>query len=115
MNPLTIVAVVVAAATLIGVWRIRRRCLALYEDTEVPRRQLNLLARRRDDLTARMSAEAANAAPADDPVAACVRADLDEVLTRLAAVEGVHALAVTAYRSRVSPTLTRLLGLPRIP
>ncbi len=115
MSPVAIVAGVVTAAALIGVWRVRRRCLALYEDTEVPRRQLNLLARRRDDLTARLSAEDAKVAPSDDPVTACVRADLDEVVTRLAAVERVQALAVAAYQTRVSPTLIRLLRLPRVP
>ncbi len=113
VNPTLIIIGLCAVAALFAGWRIRGHYLELYEDTEVPRRQLTLLAQRRDLLNQRLSGDD-EAAALSDPVMAGLRADLEEVNTRLSAVEAVRTLTIETYRARVSPTLIRLLRLPRV-
>ncbi len=112
VNPAIICIVVLALAGAFALWRGRQHYFALYEDTEVPRRQLALLAQRRDALNARLASHPP-AGDEADPVSASVRADLAEVETRLTTVERVRGLALETYRARVSPTLIWLLRLPR--
>jgi hypothetical protein len=116
-----------AAAVLVLGWRRRRLYLALFEDAEVPRRQIEQLSRRRDALTVRLEETrtprpgAALQAPAASEMASeeapsaveSVRAELDDVIHRLAAAERIRALTLVAYARRVPPLLARCLWLPR--
>lgn len=83
----------------------RRRLWSLWEDVQVARRQVELQAARRAALVPRL-------AGADEPAAASMRADLEDIEARAASARRLLRVEAARYRRLAPGWIAAVVGAP---